>query len=118
MLIFAAMVFHALLGVALMQSTTALAPDWFASLDRPWGPTMTEDLRLGGGMARSFGELPMAVVLFALLRQWMKADEREARRRDRVADGAAAQGREDEELAAYNRMLAELAERDKAHGAR
>jgi cytochrome c oxidase assembly factor CtaG/putative copper export protein len=112
-MVFAAMVLHAFLGVALMQSNTPLAPEWFASLDRSWGPTPLEDLRLGGGMAWSFGEMPMAIVLAALLRQWMTADEREARRRDRAADRAAAQGGEDAELAAYNEMLAGLAARDR-----
>ncbi|MBO3736568.1 cytochrome c oxidase assembly protein [Actinoplanes flavus] len=114
-LVFAAMVLHAFLGVALMLSNTPLAAEWFASLDRPWGPSPLADLRLGGGMAWSFGEVPMAIVLAALLRQWMTADEREARRRDRVADRAEAQGQEDAELAAYNAMLAGLAARDREH---
>ncbi|RSM42891.1 copper resistance protein CopD [Actinoplanes sp. ATCC 53533] len=112
-MIFAAMVFHAFLGVTLMMSNTPLALDWFTSLARPWGPTPTDDVRLGGGMAWSFGELPMAVVLAALLRQWMHADEREARRRDRAADRAEAEGREDADLTAYNAMLTELADRDR-----
>lgn len=112
-MVFIAMVLHGFLGITLMMSNTPLAPEWFASLARPWGPEPIDDLRLGGGMAWSFGEVPMAVVLVALLRQWMRADEREARRRDRAADRAAAQGQEDAELAAYNAMLAQLADRDR-----
>ncbi|WP_018254771.1 cytochrome c oxidase assembly protein [Salinispora mooreana] len=112
-LVLISMVLHAFLGVTLMQSTTLIAETWWIALDRPWGATPLEDQRTAGGIAWSFGELPTVVVLGALMRQWMKADEREARRRDRAADRAEAEGREDAELAAYNRMLADLAERDR-----
>ncbi|RIV39712.1 cytochrome c oxidase assembly protein [Micromonospora radicis] len=115
-LVLISMVLHAFLGVALMQSATVLAADWWAALDRPWGPTPLQDQWAAGGIAWSFGELPTVIVMGALLYQWIKADQREARRRDRVADRAEAQGREDPELAAYNRMLAELAERDRRVG--
>ncbi|WP_372492474.1 cytochrome c oxidase assembly protein [Salinispora arenicola] len=112
-LVLISMVLHAFLGVTLMQSTTLIAENWWIALERPWGPTPLADQRTAGGIAWSFGELPTVVVLGALMRQWMKADEREARRRDRAADRAEAEGREDAELAAYNRMLADLAERDR-----
>ncbi|MGJ3224844.1 cytochrome c oxidase assembly protein [Micromonospora aurantiaca (nom. illeg.)] len=112
-LVLISMVLHAFLGVALMQSSAVLAADWWTALARPWGPTPLQDQRNAGGIAWSFGELPTVVVLGALMLQWIRADEREARRRDRAADRAQAQGGEDEELAAYNRMLADLAERDR-----
>ncbi|WP_239098354.1 cytochrome c oxidase assembly protein [Micromonospora qiuiae] len=115
-LVLISMVLHAFLGVALMQSTTLLAADWWMALARPWGPTPLEDQRAAGGIAWSFGELPTLIVLGALMVQWIQADRREARRRDRAADRAEAEGREDPELAAYNRMLAELAERDRRVG--
>ncbi|TCB93407.1 copper resistance protein CopD [Micromonospora zingiberis] len=112
-LVLISMVLHAFLGVALMQSATVLAADWWLALGRPWGPTPLEDQWAAGGIAWSFGELPTVIVMGALMYQWVKADQREARRRDRAADRAEAEGREDPELAAYNRMLAELAERDR-----
>jgi putative copper resistance protein D len=112
-LVLISMVLHAFLGVALMQSATLLAADWWTALARPWGPTPLQDQRDAGGIAWSFGELPTVIVLGALMVQWIRADQREARRRDRVADRAAAEGREDDELAAYNRLLADLAERDR-----
>lgn len=118
LLVLAGMVFHAILGVTLMMSNTVLAADWFTALARPWGPDSLADQRLGGGLAWSFGELPMGGVILTLLVQWIRADEREARRRDRAADRAAAEGREDAELAAYNAMLAELAARDRNAAAR
>ncbi|MGC4885631.1 cytochrome c oxidase assembly protein [Micromonospora sp. DT227] len=112
-LLLISMVLHAFLGVALMQSGGVLAADWWTALARPWGPTPLQDQRNAGGVAWSFGELPTVIVLGALMLQWIRADEREARRRDRAADRAEAEGREDDELAAYNRMLAGLAERDR-----
>ncbi|WP_435585964.1 cytochrome c oxidase assembly protein [Micromonospora aurantiaca (nom. illeg.)] len=112
-LVLISMALHAFLGVALMQSTALVAGDWWTALGRPWGPTPIEDQRAAGGVAWSFGELPAVLILGALMRQWIQADHREARRLDRAADRAEAEGREDTELAAYNRMLAALAERDR-----
>ncbi|MGW0433392.1 cytochrome c oxidase assembly protein [Micromonospora sp. NPDC003197] len=113
-LVLLAMVLHAFLGVAIMQATTLLAADWFTALPRDWGPSPLEDQRTAGGIAWSFGEIPTLFVVGALLVQWIRADEREQRRLDRAADRAAAEGREEEALAAYNAMLARLAERDSA----
>jgi len=108
-----AMILHAILGIALMQSGTLLAADWYTQLARPWGPTPLDDQRTAGGIAWSFGEIPTLIVLGALFVQWWRADQREQRRLDRAADRAEAQGREDEHLAAYNRMLADLSQRDR-----
>jgi len=113
-LVLLAMVLHAFLGVAIMQATTLLAADWFTALPRDWGPTPLADQRTAGGIAWSFGEIPTLFVVGALMVQWIRADEREQRRLDRAADRAAAEGREEESLAAYNAMLARLAERDRA----
>ena len=53
-------------------------------------------------------EIPLVVVMIALLVQWSRSDQRTARRLDRAAD------RDDgAELAAYNAMLSELARRDR-----
>ena len=62
------------------------------------------DQRLGGAIAWGATELPIIIVMIALLAQWAKADDRENRRTDRRKD---AQG--DEELDAYNNMLAGMA---------
>ncbi|WP_203700473.1 cytochrome c oxidase assembly protein [Asanoa iriomotensis] len=107
LMVLVAMILHAFLGVALMQSGTLLAADWFTALARPWGPSPLDDQRTAGGIAWSFGELPTLVVLAALFVQWSRADKREQRRLDRAADRG-----EDEALAAYNKMLAQLADRD------
>ena len=100
-----------------MQSGAPLAADWFTQLDRPWGPGALDDQRTAGGIAWTFGEFPGLLVVLALLVRWARADEREARRRDRAIDRAEAEGREDAELAAYNAVLADLASRDaQRHG--
>ena len=69
--------------------------------------------RLGGAIAWGATEMPIIIVMIALLSQWARSDEREARRSDRIGDRKA-----DDELDAYNRMLAGLAERDQASAAR
>jgi putative copper resistance protein D len=107
--LFAAMVFHAFFGVAVMGSSTLLAAGWFNDLARPWGPSPLADQGLAGSIAWSFGELPTLGVLAALFVQWVRADEREARRGDRAAERTA--GTDADELEAYNRYLADLAER-------
>jgi cytochrome c oxidase assembly factor CtaG len=57
------------------------------------------------GLARAFGELPAAVVVLVLVRQWIRSDEREQARLDRAADRAEAAGKDDE-LTRYNTFLA------------
>ena len=65
------------------------------------------DQRLGGGIAWAAGEVPLVVVMIALLIQWTRSDRRTAKRLDRAADRD-----NDADLMAYNAMLAELARRD------
>jgi putative copper resistance protein D len=123
-LLFASMVFHAFFGVALMQSTTLLAGDWYRALGRPWGASPLDDQSAGGGIAWAFGEFPSLLVIGALFYQWARSDEREQRRVDRAADRAdAARVRSDaglgtsadkllpeDPLEVYNRQLRALAE--------
>ncbi len=113
LLVVVSMALHAFLGIIIMQSTALFAHDWFTALPRTWGPTPLEDQYTAGAIAWSFGEIPTLLVAIALCIRWVRADEREARRLDRAADRAEAEGREDEALAAYNAMLAELAARDR-----
>ncbi|HEV2089040.1 MAG TPA: cytochrome c oxidase assembly protein, partial [Cryptosporangiaceae bacterium] len=89
-LLFASMVFHAFFGVAIMQSTAPIAPEWYAELNRPWGPSALDDQHTGGGIAWAFGEVPSLLVAAVLLLSWARSDEREGRRLDRAADRAEA----------------------------
>jgi putative copper resistance protein D len=119
LVLFAAMGFHAFFGVALMQSGVATAADWYAALDLPWLGDPVADQRTAGGIAWSFGEIPSLVVAIALLVQWLRVDEREARRYDRAAARAAATGDTSlDPYEAYNAYLKRLAEADRAAGHR
>lgn len=106
-MVFASLPFHAFFGVILMSTQTVIGEQFYSALALPWTADLLADQRLGGGIAWAAGELPLLVVLIALLVQWSRADEREARRADRRAD---ADG--DAELNAYNAMLRQLADGD------
>ncbi|MET9224517.1 cytochrome c oxidase assembly protein [Lentzea sp. NPDC003310] len=105
-LLFSVMPFHAFFGVVLMNSQGVIAEDFYRTLGLTWLPDLLTDQRLGGGIAWATGEIPMLVVVLALLHQWARADRREAVRFDRAADHG-----HDDRLAAYNAMLAELSGR-------
>jgi cytochrome c oxidase assembly factor CtaG/putative copper export protein len=106
-MVFGSLPFHAFFGVVLMGSDSVLGQAFYKSLHLPWHTDLLGDQRLGGGIAWSAGEVPLVVVMIALLIQWRRSDERTAKRLDRAADRD-----DDADLAAYNAMLAELARRD------
>lgn len=103
-IIFVSVPFHAFFGVALMSSKTVIGGDFYRTLGLPWVLDPLRDQQLGGGLAWASGELPLLIVVVALLIQWSRQDERSARRDDRRAD---ADG--DADLTAYNAMLRRLA---------
>lgn len=106
-LLLGALPFHAFFGLALMQSRTSIAPDYFGGLNLPWVNDIVADQRLGGAIAWGATEVPIIIVVIALLSQWSASDARQAKRADKLGDTRA-----DDELDAYNAMLAELAFRD------
>lgn len=105
--VFASLPLHAFFGVVLMGTRRVLGADYYRSLGLSWHTDLLGDQRLGGGIAWAAGELPLVIVMLALLVQWARSDDRTARRLDRAADRD-----DDAELVAYNAMLAELARRD------
>jgi putative copper resistance protein D len=106
-MVFASLPLHAFFGVVLMGSQKVLAGSFYESLKLYWHTDLIGDQRLGGGIAWAAGEVPLIVVLIALLIQWRRSDQRDAKRLDRAADRD-----DDADLAAYNAMLAEMARRD------
>ncbi|APY89730.1 cytochrome c oxidase assembly protein [Streptomyces alfalfae] len=103
--LFAGMPFHAFFGIALMMATQPMVGTYThppASL----GIDALADQEAAGGIAWAFSEIPSVVVLVALLFQWRRSEDREARRKDRAADRDG-----DKELEAYNAYLASLAAR-------
>ncbi|MGW0521538.1 cytochrome c oxidase assembly protein [Crossiella sp. NPDC003009] len=103
-LVFASMPFHAFFGIALMSGSTVIGESFYHQLNLPWVSDLLSDQRLGGGLTWASGELPLLVVVIALLAQWAKADDRDAKRSDRHAE---ADG--DADLTAYNEMLKRMA---------
>ena len=110
-IIFAAMSIHAFFSISVMSATTLLDNGFFALLERPWATDLLADQKLGGSIGWAMGEIPILLALLATFIQWQRADKNEANRIDRAADRAAAMG-EDDELAQYNRYLAQLNRRD------
>ncbi len=105
--VFASLPLHAFFGVVLMGTRTVLGADYYRSLGLSWHTDLMGDQRLGGGIAWAAGEIPLVIVMLALLIQWARSDERTARRLDRAADRD-----DDADLAAYNAMLAQLGRGD------
>lgn len=121
--VLAAMPFHAFFAVAVMASSSVIAQTYYEYLGRTWDTDLLRDQYVGGGIAWAAGEIPLLLVVLALAYQWSRQDAREAKRRDRRADRALAvreagggSGGEDD-VDAYNQMLARLAEQDR-RGAR
>lgn len=106
-MVFASLPLHAFFGVVMMGMQTVLGEPFYKSLQLPWHTDLLGDQHLGGGIAWAAGEVPLVIVMLALLIQWRRSDQRTAKRLDRAADRD-----DDADLAAYNAMLAEMARRD------
>ncbi len=83
-----------------------IAESYYRGLQLPWNYDLFADQRVGGGIAWAAGEIPLVVIMLALLVQWQKSDTRQARRYDRNAERD-----HDSELESYNDMLRELNKR-------
>ena len=105
-LVFASMPFHAFFGVILMSMDTVVGQRFYQSLALPWNTDLVADQRLGGGIAWASGEIPLLLVLIALLVQWSRSDDRDAKRTDRRVDAG-----DSDELDAYNAMLRQMADK-------
>ena len=108
-MVFASIPLHAFFGVILMGTPKLLGERFYRSLQLPWHTDLLGDQHLGGSIAWAAGEVPLVVVMLALLIQWQRSDRRTATRLDRAAERD-----DDADMAAYNAMLAELARRDRA----
>ena len=96
--------FHAFFGVNLMSGTTLLAPGFFERIGVSWIPDPVADQQAGGSIAWALGEVPVLILAMLVVRDWVRTDAIESRRKDRQADrdGGA-------ELHAYNEQLRSLA---------
>jgi putative copper resistance protein D len=106
-MVFASLPLHAFFGVVLMSYESVLGGDFYRSLHLSWHADLLGDQHLAGAIAWAAGEVPLTVVLIALLVQWRRSDQRTAKRLDRAAERD-----DDAQLAAYNEMLSQMARRD------
>jgi putative copper resistance protein D len=90
LLMFLSTPFHTVLGLTVMQSTELLGGDWYPSLGLSWADPFA-DQQLAGGILWAGGEFIAVGMLGALVWQWMRQSEREARRIDRALDRAEAE---------------------------
>ncbi|MED5813213.1 cytochrome c oxidase assembly protein [Mycolicibacterium sp. 050232] len=102
-LLFAVMPFHAFFGIATMTMSSSLGETFYRSVDLPWLQSISDDQHLGGAIAWGSSELPVIIVVIALVAQWARQDRRMGARQDRHADRGY-----DDDLDAYNAMLQEL----------
>jgi cytochrome c oxidase assembly factor CtaG len=102
-LLFAVMPFHAFFGIATMTMSSNLGDYFYRSLSLPWIANLSDDQHLGGAIAWGSSELPVLIVVIALVAQWARQDRRDGARKDRHSDTGY-----DDDLDAYNAMLAEL----------
>lgn len=100
--LFAGMPFHAFFGIALMMASEPMV-ETYKNPAASLGIDALADQTAAGGIAWAFSEIPSVLVLLALLFQWHRSEERQARRSDRAADRDG-----DKELEAYNAYLASL----------
>ncbi|MHB0927409.1 MAG: cytochrome c oxidase assembly protein [Candidatus Nanopelagicales bacterium] len=84
--VFLTMPFHAFLGLTIMGQHQLIAADWYLDQRRTWGATPAADQQLAGGILWAAGELVSILIFIALMVQWSRASEREARRVDRQLD--------------------------------
>ncbi|MDH6194633.1 cytochrome c oxidase assembly factor CtaG [Mycobacterium frederiksbergense] len=103
-LLFAVMPFHAFFGIATMTMTSTLGGSFYQFVGLPWLQSISDDQHLGGAIAWGSSELPVIIVVVALVAQWARQDRRIGARQDRHSDRGY-----DEELDDYNAMLRELA---------
>lgn len=106
-LLLATLAFHAFFGLAIMSSATVLAEGWWTALGYTDTAALLADQAVGGGIAWSVGEIPAVLVALIVVSQWVRSDERAAKRYDRRADRDG-----DAELTDYNARLARISDRD------
>lgn len=101
---FASTPFHAFFGIALMMAAHPVV-DYFKSPPPGWQVDILADENIAGGIAWASSELPTFIVIAVLFVQWVHTEHRLEARAARFP------GRADDELAAYNQMLASLERR-------
>lgn len=106
-ILFVAISVHAFFSVALMSSSQLVDGGYFAEIARPWWPDFLADQRMGASIGWAMGEIPILLALIATFIQWIRADEKDARRIERNSNRARQSG-EPDDLDKYNQYLSSL----------
>ncbi len=106
------MPFHAIFAVGIMMARAVIGEQFYATLAVDWVGDLLADQNVAGQITWFTGEIPAFIAVAVLAAQWFRSDSRDAARADRKAD----QG--EDEMDAYNELLAELAERDRREARR
>ncbi|MGC4153764.1 MAG: cytochrome c oxidase assembly protein [Propionicimonas sp.] len=106
------MPFHAIFAVGIMMARSVIGEQFYSTLAVEWVGDLLADQNIAGQITWFTGEIPAFIAVAVLAAQWFRSDSREAARADRRAD----QG--EDEMTAYNELLAELAERDRREAGR
>jgi putative membrane protein len=80
-------------GIALRLTNTLQQPVLTLAARRSWGPSPLHDQQLAGGILWAVAEIIDVPYLLIVLRQWIRADAREAHRVDADLDRAALERR-------------------------
>ncbi len=110
-ILFVAISIHAFFSVALMSSSQLVDGGYFAEIARPWWPDFFADQKMGASIGWAMGEIPILLALIATFLQWIRADERDAKRIERNSNRARQFG-EPDELDKYNQYLSGLNQRN------
>ena len=110
-ILFVAISIHAFFSVALMSSSQLVDGGYFAEIARPWWPDFLADQKMGASIGWAMGEIPILLALIATFLQWIRADERDAKRIERNSNRARQSG-EPDELDKYNQYLSGLNQRN------
>ncbi len=102
------MPFHAIFAVGIMMARSLIGGDFYSAIAVSWVGDLMADQNIAGQITWFTGEIPMFIAVIALAAQWFRQDRTEAVRSDSLADASG-----DDPMAAYNQMLAQLAEHDR-----
>ncbi|PSK96410.1 putative copper resistance protein D [Murinocardiopsis flavida] len=105
--------FHAFFGIAIMMQSAPIGMEYYGQFDVPWQSDVAATQYEGGGIAWAIGEIPTALVLLVLVRQWSRDEERTERRRIRHSRR---DGSDDADMDDYNAYLKRLEEQAKRQG--
>lgn len=108
-LLVSVMPFHAFFAVGIMMARGLIGEQFYASIAVGWVGDLLADQDTAGQITWFTGEIPAFIAVLMLAAQWFRSDTKQAAAADRLVDA----GEAEDELAAYNQLLAELAARDR-----